>query len=167
MVTFSNCLTSHRIWNSWLFKAHMNDLFIIKTRIVELNKWSYGPPPPPIMLTIEPRKVIICWAILQSLSNIRLFSCPFLESHPTTHNSILNPYPPSPRLYHEVEKGVTWNKGKWAKIILPLVIPNSEGGTNMWSTHYLAKSQSFDSSNFYWVTLNWWYMLIYSRFQEN
>ena len=53
------------------FGAHVNILFIIKVRILELIKWP--PPPPPIMLTIEPRMVNKFEYVIKSFLNTCLF----------------------------------------------------------------------------------------------
>ena len=65
--------------------AHMNILIIVKVKIFIDIKWSYSPPPP-IMLTNEPRMVNIFWArnpiFLQHMS----LWCPFLHPHLSTRH---------------------------------------------------------------------------------
>ena len=64
----------------------MNILFILKVKILVLMKWSYRFPP--VMLTMEPRLIIIFWAHNPTSSKyISPFWYLFLESHQITYHS--------------------------------------------------------------------------------
>ena len=54
----------------------MNVLFITKVKILVLIEWSYMPPPP-IVLTIEPRMLSIFWARSPISFKHMSFWCPF------------------------------------------------------------------------------------------
>ena len=47
-----------------IFGAHTNTIFIIQANILEFIKESYNPTPPQpqIMMTTEPRMVVLFWA---------------------------------------------------------------------------------------------------------